>query len=356
MVDKAQLEKIEQLILSLVPQDGSTIGNRKMLEQLNIELKKTQDGIKPLSKDEYLGIKDDLINQGRLKRGAGYGGSVGLIGSHLDLDNTIKTLILDLVPKDGKRIGNKNLISLLKAKLKKLHPRIKLADGDSEYWNARNQLIDEGLLVKGRGKGGSVYSPKGTTDLEERRKVKEGKGPKTEFPTERSLYGPFQKAIENWWAKEHLVDDPVIHPTHSQGKKNTGGKYTRPDLTMVSYQSYLFTPGKILDITTFEIKPEKNAKDVAGVFETASHSVVAHRSYLAVHSKDWDENTQECARIEMLCQNFGIGLIVFEHPAKQDTFEERVEPKRKNPDPQDVDEFINLQLDKVKNEILKRKG
>ena len=355
MVDKAQLETIEQLILTLVPQDGSTIGNRKLLEQLNIDLKKMQDGIKPLSKNKYSKIKDNLINQGRLKRNAGYGGTVSLIDSHLDLNNIIRTLILDLVPKDGSRIGNKNLISLLKAKLKKSHPQIKLSDGDSEYWDARNQLIDEGLLVKGRGQGGSVYLPTEMTDIGKKTKTKKGKEAKTEFPTEYSLYEPFQKSLENWWAKENRIHDPIVHPTHSQGKKATGGKYTRPEFTMVSYQTYLFTPGKILDVTTFEIKPKKTAKDVAGVFETASHSVVAHRSYLAVHSTNWDEDTQECARIEMLCQNFGIGLIVFEHPGKQETWEERVEPKRKNPDPRDIDEFINVQLDKVKNNILQRK-
>ena len=52
-----------------------------------------------------------------------------------------KTL-LKLVPPDGEFIGNTNLIR-----------RTKLGD---KYWGVRDELIDAGFLIRGKGRGGSV--------------------------------------------------------------------------------------------------------------------------------------------------------------------------------------------------------
>ncbi|MNM32907.1 putative type I restriction enzymeP M protein [compost metagenome] len=56
--------------------------------------------------------------------------------------------ILDAVPEDGSSIGNQSLFERLKGQIPGL--------GEEQFWSVRDALINEGLLVKGRGRGGSV--------------------------------------------------------------------------------------------------------------------------------------------------------------------------------------------------------
>ena len=66
-----------------------------------------------------------------------------------DAAQTIRDLILELIPADGTRVGNQALL----AELRQRAPEIDA----TEYHAAREQLVGEGLLAKGQGRGGSVY-------------------------------------------------------------------------------------------------------------------------------------------------------------------------------------------------------
>lgn len=61
----------------------------------------------------------------------------------------LRTLILQLVPNDGSSIGNQALIAELQDYLPELT--------DAEYHAAKDALVVEGVLLKGRGRGGSVF-------------------------------------------------------------------------------------------------------------------------------------------------------------------------------------------------------
>lgn len=65
-----------------------------------------------------------------------------------DTVQTLRDLILDLVPADGSTIGNQALI----AELRNHQPDL----DDAEYHATKDALVAEGLLAKGRGRGGSV--------------------------------------------------------------------------------------------------------------------------------------------------------------------------------------------------------
>ena len=56
--------------------------------------------------------------------------------------------VLAEVPEDGSSIGNQTLFERLKARFAGV--------GDEQLWAARDALIEQGVLVKGRGRGGSV--------------------------------------------------------------------------------------------------------------------------------------------------------------------------------------------------------
>lgn len=252
-----------------------------------------------------------------------------------------ETKIMELIPKDGKPIGNKKLLEELKKKLKDL--------SDDEYWKRRNELIASGKLTKGRGKGGSVYLPKDSQSSPEDKSNKSKKKKK-----EQDLYEPFIKVIKDYWVKDNDIDDYIISKTASPGSKKTGGQWTRPDVTLISVKTYQYLRDKIMDVITYEIKTEDNY-GVASVFETASHSVFSNRSYLCINIDTGKPETEEFDRIVRQCEHFGVGLIVFEIPEDWETYETVVEPRRREPDPNEIDSFIKQQIpDKQKEELSKR--
>lgn len=80
---------------------------------------------------------------------------------------------------------------------------------------------------------------------------------------------------------------------------------------MVAVNTYSYSPGKILDVITFEIKTSLDF-EITGVFETAAHSRYATKSYLCVHlPDDWQDSVAENERIKSECERFGIGVNVF---------------------------------------------
>lgn len=68
------VEALRELILQLIPDDGSTIGNQALIDEL-------QDYMPGLTDAEYHAAKDTLVVEGMLKKGRGRGGSVSRTGS-----------------------------------------------------------------------------------------------------------------------------------------------------------------------------------------------------------------------------------------------------------------------------------
>jgi len=235
-----------------------------------------------------------------------------------------KDRFIKLVPEDGSTVGNFTL-------------KKSLGWDDDKYWSVRDELVSDGLISIGRGKGGSVYrlavSLVGETEVA-------GK-----YKSENSLYEPFLKVISTFFIKDKKIKNFVCQKTAYQGKKKTGGKWTRPDIAMVSVDTYSYLPGKFLDITSFELKTWEDF-NVAGVFETAAHSKFATKSYYVAYlPDDWDPENVEHVRIKSECERFGVGLMCFSDPEQYETYEILVEPERRMPDPADMDQFINIQID-----------
>ena len=69
----------------------------------------------------------------------------------------LRDLMFNLIPSDGTLIGN---VSLRKAFFRKLvgtsHQPENRDSANRLYWRVREDLLDLGLVKKGRGKGGSV--------------------------------------------------------------------------------------------------------------------------------------------------------------------------------------------------------
>jgi len=263
-----------------------------------------------------------------------------------------KQRLYELSPDDGKTIGN----AALRESLRSAFP-----DGDikeEDYWDLRNSLISESKFEKGRGRGGTVrrvLTVAGPTTATEALQMAIQPGPDSVLGSmaEAPLYEPFQKVIQSEYVLDNDLKPWVCEVTAFQGRKNTGGLWTRPDVTLIAIQTFVYVPDKVFDVITFEIKPNIETA-IEGVYETAAHSAFAHRSYLAFpESKEYDKSPLY-DRIVDECERFGLGLILFEDVANWDTYSFEVHAERKNPDPQAVNDFIKGQISEKSREEIQR--
>lgn len=250
-----------------------------------------------------------------------------------DEKRQLSDMLFEMVPSDGTSKGNVTLLEELREKAKK---ELKLQLTDETYWEVRNQLIAQGLVDKGKGLGGSVYR------VEVHARPAKSKSTKVR---ESTLYAKVDHYIQKAWVKDNGIAHFVLEKTASQGKKKTGGKWTRPDFALVALKSFPYIPGKFLELITFEVKPQDDYR-IEGVFETAAHSRFSTRSYLLIHSSSGVSDTEEFQRVERECERFGLGLIVFTDPEDWKTYDTIQEAERRNPDPADMNSFIASQISK----------
>jgi hypothetical protein len=252
-------------------------------------------------------------------------------------------LLLSLIPRDGRSIGNTRLSELFLEQAKR---KLQENFGIEVYWQVRNSLIERGKVERGRGKGGSVRLVEDTIQVPKTRKGK--------YRKESHLYAAFHQTIETAWLEDYDITDYVSEISAHKGRKATGGKWTRPDVTLVSVGNYPFIPGKSVEVITFEIKPA-DAHGLEGVYETASHSAFANKSYLALHVPDGSEQGGDdyLERLEKESVRFGVGLVTFDDPAKWDTFDVIVEAQHKTPSPHDTNEFLSRLREDVKQKLQK---
>jgi hypothetical protein len=257
-----------------------------------------------------------------------------------EAEKKARLLLLSLVPKDGNRIGN----SALRHKfLDQSKRQFNCTFGEEVYWRIRNGLIETGKLERGRGQGGSIRLVADTLRQKKPRAKRRRK--------ESDLYRPFHETIRTDWVREYDIGEFVAEISAHKGRMQTGGKWTRPDVTLVAVGTYTFIPGKTLEIISFEIKTE-DAHGVEGIYEAASHSAFANKSYLALHLPD-QQDSDSLQHLEEEAIRFGVGLLTFGDPAKWDTFEIRVEAQHKTPSPNDMNKFLSQMRKESTEELLK---
>ncbi len=243
-------------------------------------------------------------------------------------------LLSELKKTSPKSIGNKTLMNTLKL------------DYD-DFFEVRDYLFNKGLVSKAMGKGGAtvlVQQSIEKTDIEMEKEIETAK------KSEQALYEPLKKTLKEYWAKDNgFEENLVIEVTANQGRRQTGGKWSRPDIVIVAKKTYVYLKSTTLDVISFEIKPKGFLEDKTGVFETASHSLFANKSYLLLHCNK-DQNADDVEDVAVLCKQFGIGLILFSNAGDYSTFNTIVEPERKSPDYGKIDEFIKIQLSELAKE------
>jgi len=138
-----------------------------------------------------------------------------------------------------------------------------------------------------------------------------------------------------------------------QGRRNTGGTWTRPDIVVAAFRLFQFLPGKFFDLISFEVKPSWSI-DVTAVYEALAHRRAATQAFVWLHCPaDQAEDQQEALnRIEDECERHGVGMIVAADPNDYSTWDTRVDAIRTEPDPEYLNDFIAQQFsDGAKEEL-----
>lgn len=250
----------------------------------------------------------------------------------------LENQLLAIVRENGGTAGN---VSLLR----------ELGWDDDRYWSVRDRLVDSGALIRGRGKGGSVRVAQ-TDDSEPTAQPE----PELTQRSEAELYDPLACVLRDRWARDQRFRQHLVEVTARQGRRETGGTWTRPDLVVAGLTTFLYLPERHFDIVTFEVK-DWSGLDVTAVYEALAHHRASTRSYVLAHipngSLDDDHARRYVTRIKEEAERHGIGFIVVGVPNEYDTWEELVEATYREPSPHVLNDFISLQFsDGAKNEIV----
>jgi hypothetical protein len=252
---------------------------------------------------------------------------------------------LNVVSEWGGSAGNKSL-------------REKLEWDEEFYWRVQGRLIELGKIEPGRGRGGSVKLTEAAL-----KEIPEARAEQTPIreetisakATERALYKPLKDTIQTKWIERFGFDDFKVDETHSRGSKDTGGTYTRPDITAVGIRRYIYLP-KTLEIITFEVK-SSDYVNVLGVLEAIAHREASNRSYViySVSKQDFDD-APEAERIMVLAQKYGIGILLVASSENVDEWELLIDAIRHEPDPTRLDRFLgDLPSEQMKKQLAKWK-
>jgi len=216
------------------------------------------------------------------------------------------------------------------------------------YWDARNKLVDHGIADTGRGRGGSVKRALNVTLVatdDDSITITKPEQNAEEKELERELYQPIKQTLESNWPSFTSIQKYRFDLTAYGGSRATGGKWSRPDIALVSYNEYEFVPVKHFEVTTFEVK-KHNAIDVTAVYEAVAHLRRANNAYviLQVPVDKKDDLKDRVDEVFSVALEHGIGLIIVEELDKFETWDIMLDAKYNDADPRELERFIRAQM------------
>ena len=147
------------------------------------------------------------------------------------------------------------------------------------------------------------------------------------------------------WANDNRFGDILVEITARQGRRQTGGTWTRPDIVIAAVRVFPYVPGRHFDLITVEVKPSW-AIDLTAVYEALAHRRAATQAYVWFHlaEADFDLDDERFRAITAEAERHGVGVIVASDPNVYNTWDTLVDARRVSPDPEALNDFIAVQL------------
>lgn len=148
----------------------------------------------------------------------------------------------------------------------------------------------------------------------------------------------------------------AVEVTALQGRRATGGTWSRPDIVSVEVRTFAYVPGKYLEVATFEVKAA-NAINVQAVYEALAHRRAATHSYVVLHvpAEQAEHLEDAVGDVAEAARAHGIGVITAADPDDYNTWEDREEARRIEPDPERLNTFVATQLSDTARDLISRR-
>lgn len=233
---------------------------------------------------------------------------------------------------------------------------------NEKYWRIHQQLFESGAIEKGRGYSGMVIlvseeDPIAAADVAAAEVETSDSGsllPEPDVMREAALYAPVLKQLNENWRVRRQLDQCHGEITALQGRRETGGSWSRPDVTVVGVKKYEFLPDRLLEVFSFEVKASYDVS-IKGVLEALAHREAATRSYVIYHTDGRDLGEfPEALRIEELAVRHGIGVFAAKDINDFKSWEEVTSAPRATPDPDTLDTFLKRSLSEEAKTLLRK--
>lgn len=228
-------------------------------------------------------------------------------------DRKLAQRMLHVLIEEGPSKGNGDL-------------RKRLRCDQQSFFRVRNTLHTHGLLVPGRGRGGSTRLAQEQTDPTPDSSPDDG--------SESALYGRILATLRNGWQLDRGFTLVKVAQTADYGKRG-GGQWEHPDFVAGGFSVLPFEYGNQIDLYSFEAK--RYGVAIQGLYEAVHHRRFVHYSYLLICEPGSDLNWD---LLDSLAMEWGIGLIHAEEADNYEKWTERVAPQRNDPPPGRMNSFL----------------
>lgn len=264
-----------------------------------------------------------------------------------------KTTFLGAVRAAGGRVTNGNL-------------RTTLGWAEDKYWRVHQELFEAGEIERGRGQGGTVLlisnhdqglsasDVADCVDAEQGVEIDDPSPEENKHIPELALYEGLKNQLQRHWALRRQLDECHCEIVALQGRRETGGSWSRPDICVIGSRKFEYFPDRVFELHTFEVKAA-NDVSVKGVLEALAHREASTRAYVLYHTAGQDFfDYPESSRIQEIAGRHGVGVISARNVDDIETWDEIVPAQRAASDPEAMNTFIGRSLsDEAKRKIRK---
>lgn len=235
---------------------------------------------------------------------------------------------------------------------------------DSQFKQGVNELRDAKLIEVSPGQGGVYkHASKSTTRSSKSNIQTDNTGLRpaaapittkaassslnlTDEGREIDYYPKIKRALEAHWVRTHEFDRSLVEITACMGGRPTGGKWSRPDLLVITEKRFKFLPDVCFDVWSFEVKAP-GRWSIDAVSETFSHGRFFHFPILILLSDttNLDSGSKETlAQCKEEAERMQVGLYLMHTDFDPKKWMLLAEPYRHGYSPEVVDRQLDILL------------
>ncbi|MBP7241187.1 hypothetical protein [Amaricoccus sp.] len=210
------------------------------------------------------------------------------------------------------------------------------------YWDAEQHLVDQGKIERRQGRNGGIYlieePARSDADLVD----VAAEAARDEFSGELDHYDPIISQIEAHWNDQLGYTKVFCAKTALQGRRTTGGKWSRPDIILCTISDWIFSSRHEGEVRTIEVKRFETL-DVLAVYEALSHKSRSHYAYLMIVNFPSALNSDEKSLFDnvlAVAGKNGIGVITAVDSSNWSTWSFELSPAKSDADNQSIHQLL----------------